>query len=554
MKKLLLFFICAFLGFYAYPQLTLVPGQPADWSIKETIKVKDNLAFIFTTNYKVFTFDGYAFEEIDWNTTSPFFLIEYYGAINNKYYFKGDDLYEYDPVTKNVQIIPMPSGYPCKSSKLFANDVGNSIWFNCIEGSQDKAILAYDGTSFNTFDIPQNHSSHYFKFMYSSDLNQVLIWYHVNHSAEPVLYSFDGNTLKQIPKPNTDFKLKWPGDLYDNQVILTYEGYNEDNKPAYLLYKFDGTNLTEIPGLQKAYSQRSFAKAANKLYLFTYNQISDGMALYEYDGSVFSLVLDESYTYSISQYYGEMDGKEMFSMYTQPPLNEITLFSYDGTDFQEILGANDYQLLMYAGKIDDKMFLNYRNSSYQYDLYSYTAGDSQVEPVTNFPTGYIFTELLAEYDDFLLYHLRDANNVYKLFSYDETNQFMDIQPNNHSFREVEFELNNKIYLSLYDQIDRRQRLFVMDATLNTPDNNFTSNMVLYPNPVTDYAFIEIPQGATSQKFEVSVVSIDGKSVYKQSVTSADAALKIDLNSIKSGIYIVELKGGDVTLRTKLIKK
>ena len=167
---------------------------------------------------------------------------------------------------------------------------------------------------------------------------------------------------------------------------------------------------------------------------------------------------------------------------------------------------------------------------------------------------YIFTELLAEYDDFLLYHLRDANNVYKLFSYDETNQFMDIQPNNHSFREVEFELNNKIYLSLFDQIDRRQRHFVMDATLNTPDNNFTSNMVLYPNPVTDYAFIEIPQGATSQKFEVSVVSIDGKSVYKQSVTSADAALKIDLNSIKSGIYIVELKGGDVTLRTKLIKK
>lgn len=552
MGKYLLLVLCSSLWMNAYSQLILVPDQPNQMSINKTIKANDNLTFIiYSPNNKIFAYDGFTFEEIVWSNSSPGQSVEYYGAIDNKHYFKYDEfLYEYDHSMKATQVISMPTDYPCKSSKLFANDTDNSIWFNCFDLGYDKAILTFDGTFFEAFDVPQNYKSNYFQFLYSSDLNQVLIWYSVNNATEKVLYHFDGNSLTQIPKPNTNYKLYWPGIVYDNQFIVAYEGY-QNNQSGYSLFKFDGASLTQIPGLRNDYSQRGLMAKEDKLYLYASNHISNIYALYEYDGTEFTSILDETHNF-FPIYLTENDGKNMFSLANST--YNPSLYSYDGVDFQEITGANDCVGLMYAGMLNDKIYLNYQDSNYQNNLYSFTAGDSQVEPLSNFPAGFTYADLVGEFDNVLLYRMKESPTEFRLFSYDETNQFLEIHPDNYTFKEFVFELNGKIYLSFLDKTTYETKLFVLDATLNTSNNNFISKMILYPNPVSDFLNIEIPGEETFQKFDVSLFSMDGKRVYNQPELTTDNSIKIDVNHIKSGIYVVELKSDKATIRTKFIKK
>lgn len=76
----------------------------------------------------------------------------------------------------------------------------------------------------------------------------------------------------------------------------------------------------------------------------------------------------------------------------------------------------------------------------------------------------------------------------------------------------------------------------------TLDQSYTANdlnLKIYPNPSTDYLFVENAMGAT-----ITVLNILGDEVIKQK--SNDQLLKLNVSVLRTGLYIVNVnKGGEV---------
>lgn len=74
---------------------------------------------------------------------------------------------------------------------------------------------------------------------------------------------------------------------------------------------------------------------------------------------------------------------------------------------------------------------------------------------------------------------------------------------------------------------------------------------LYPNPARDYielAFTEIPDNP----IEIRIFSVVGSLVYQSEVN--DQQVRISLSELKSGMYVVYAKSGDLQFHTKFIKE
>jgi hypothetical protein len=67
---------------------------------------------------------------------------------------------------------------------------------------------------------------------------------------------------------------------------------------------------------------------------------------------------------------------------------------------------------------------------------------------------------------------------------------------------------------------------------------------IYPNPATDYLFIEVYETT-----DITIIDIMGKIVYKQVLLSGKNA--VDLVTLSAGVYIIQSSGGR---HAKFIKK
>jgi hypothetical protein len=84
-----------------------------------------------------------------------------------------------------------------------------------------------------------------------------------------------------------------------------------------------------------------------------------------------------------------------------------------------------------------------------------------------------------------------------------------------------------------------------------PEINTDLSVQLYPNPARDY--IDLVFGETpNNPIEIRIFSIVGSLVYQSEVNDQQA--RISLNGLKSGMYVVYAKSGDLQYRTKFIKE
>ena len=89
------------------------------------------------------------------------------------------------------------------------------------------------------------------------------------------------------------------------------------------------------------------------------------------------------------------------------------------------------------------------------------------------------------------------------------------------------------------------------TSINSLVNNLSSDLLIYPNPVTDYTTLEIlPPHAGNAVIEVSETT--GKSVYKIISYLGNLKQSFKLSGLSSGIYIVNIKGSGYQLSGKLV--
>ena len=89
--------------------------------------------------------------------------------------------------------------------------------------------------------------------------------------------------------------------------------------------------------------------------------------------------------------------------------------------------------------------------------------------------------------------------------------------------------------------------FIQAHTTDNPNNNPViprQKAFFYPNPAYDMIYTSVTNGI------VTVYDITGRSILSQSFTEG----RVDLSSLKSGIYIIRIQSGDIIHTGKLIKK
>jgi len=84
-------------------------------------------------------------------------------------------------------------------------------------------------------------------------------------------------------------------------------------------------------------------------------------------------------------------------------------------------------------------------------------------------------------------------------------------------------------------------------------NNVTNNTVLntYPNPATDILSIELPSKSVENMTTSTVITdITGKTVLSQDFSSNEL-LSLNVSALNNGIYILNVKNGDLSYQTKI---
>jgi len=154
------------------------------------------------------------------------------------------------------------------------------------------------------------------------------------------------------------------------------------------------------------------------------------------------------------------------------------------------------------------------------------------------------------------------NYIYILGDYSDQDKIEVLDTNDMSFR---FLKNNMIDRRHFDAEIINDKLYIVggnttsnlnsslnsiqfskiNSTLSIDNQNFKDNLLFYPNPVDDKLFIQ----GLQKEAKVSIYNILGKLVLSKTTSS-----EIDVNNLKSGLYIIkitEIRGESVR---KFIKK
>lgn len=564
MKKSLPFIAILFFSFSMFSQMTLVPGQSVQGLIpNETVKANEDVgfAFYYSENFstEIYVIENGLAEEVVWEDSTQNFNPSFRGQLGDKYYFfsvfENDGfLYEYDHITKDTRKIPLPANYSCQNLQLLTDELDGKIHFACgMVANGDKAILSFDGTSFESFATPQNHSIFNENYLYSEAMDKIFIWYY--DGSETKLYSFDGNELNHIPNPSNDMVPGVHAALYNNQILLPYVTTVDGNDFIFSLYKYENSNLVEIPGFPSSvFHEIEFYEKENKVYISLNNTYDLTSSLFEYDGSSLSEI-------GISSYYAptfltEFDGKDIFSFFDLS-LNKATLQSYTGGSLEEItFSQNVFDYYSGATILNNKLYLGaFNNSGPELnELLRLNPGENQLEIVSNLPEDANYLNFQLKANENFLIHILQENGENKLYAQNMDEQFFLLDPDSYSLDRFLFQLGNKTYFSFFDS-EWISHVFVWDGVLNTPIFNESQNdIVFHPNPATDFITAEMPSNYSSSTMEVSIFSIDGKMISKQEFQNTGSQLEISLENLGKGIYILELKSQSTFLRKKILKK
>jgi len=94
----------------------------------------------------------------------------------------------------------------------------------------------------------------------------------------------------------------------------------------------------------------------------------------------------------------------------------------------------------------------------------------------------------------------------------------------------------------------------LSATGVNPFTEQTNSRNIYPNPTYGELCIKT-ENLINQKVDIAIFNVEGNLVKKSTVNiKPKEIIKIDLNDLKKGLYILEVKGESINYRRKFIKK
>lgn len=115
---------------------------------------------------------------------------------------------------------------------------------------------------------------------------------------------------------------------------------------------------------------------------------------------------------------------------------------------------------------------------------------------------------------------------------------------------------NKLYYTVYNGYCKRSYLLIVEvvyigkaelAELSYKKTNTAFN--IYPNPAAENVFINLPDKAI---YQISLTNISGKVMKQLETEFYQTNIKINVNDLPKGIYLVELKNKQTKILQKIL--
>jgi ELWxxDGT repeat protein len=130
-----------------------------------------------------------------------------------------------------------------------------------------------------------------------------------------------------------------------------------------------------------------------------------------------------------------------------------------------------------------------------------------------------------------------------------TTKCLDLVPGTASSVPSQMTSTDNYLFLMYNSPEYGKELFVLDKVTISTNEISDASFSLFPNPFKDYLMLSFDENLYTE-FQVEILNLEGKIVFQSAVINNQ---EINLSSIPSGSYIVNLKNGDKVLSKKVIK-
>tara|TARA_R110001592_G_scaffold102109_3_gene288476 strand:+ start:3087 stop:4439 length:1353 start_codon:yes stop_codon:yes gene_type:complete len=156
-----------------------------------------------------------------------------------------------------------------------------------------------------------------------------------------------------------------------------------------------------------------------------------------------------------------------------------------------------------------------------------------------------FIYVAQYFDGFYMYDISDPDNVVEVGNYDTSTQPVNPSKYEGAWGIFPFLKDGKVLVS-----DMQNGFYVFDvSSIVTSQEEIVNDkkFAIYPNPTTGILNIKFTKEQTHQ---IDIIDCQGKNVYQQTVVKNN--LKIDLDILPKGIYLVKVSANNETSIQKII--
>lgn len=421
-------------------------------------------------------------------------------------------------------------------------------------------------------------------------------------STQNELYSYDGTTTTATGIYSyTQYSFR----VVQNKLIFSGLVLDSNNQRQAAIIEYDGSIIRQLVPLNRSDAINITTDTINDIAYFFYEQPFGSYFLYKYQNSTASLVDSSSYKPS---HLITFNNALYFSRHTNTSGLFTVLHRYDGTQIDTItiengLGGAPLFMTEEDGKLYFMALSSKRNVQY-YNIYEYRNGQTvkmsnyqiplnklqtlrperkqwiaanngqllfpgglnndlelvqkdSVETFMDLNTSYSSDpKRIFEYNNRFYYVAKSSQttvNGYELYEYDgntHQNLTANINPTGASEPEYFQKIGDEIYFAAYTDANvmtgRAIQLFRMKATpfVGIQKIATVQDLQVYPNPTTGMLTLQ----TAAQVEAVYLYNLAGKLILSPTVNN------IDISSLASGVYIVQVKTDKGLLHKKVVKQ
>ncbi len=557
-------------GFYAYSDGALEEVQlPVEYTFGGLLTIMNDQMFVqLNDDY----FNGIlatinANGQVDVYPEVGFDLFQYLFEDNGSIYISFFDITSFDVVVKifngsSFVDFSFPSGFLLDE---YLGKIGNKHYMFLEDGSNNSQLYSFENGLFEMITTPAGLQFPFTQI--NSDERLIFTAFDLNFNN--ITYELKNDVIQEIVLPVGYDNFTATPQVWNGEIYFGVADTNFDNDILAKRGTDDSWTLIDNPPgleLREIFENGLLDDEMNLSYNDPNNFLN---SLAVYDGSAFSELIAPPQNFNLSDFLSQYKGGKLLSYFDTNYYNNILWYLKGGGLSQAPTPSDHPDFSFYAGQFGSNIYMAFEQGYNDRTLYQLSlnskpeSADSSV--TTTAETPYKFKE-----DDFPFFdsdqedvfggiqistlptkgilHLNGAQiNVSDIIAAEDLS-LMFYVPLDDGTGSPYDEFKFKAYDG-FEASDLDYTMFINVLSTSLVQNDFLSELKLYPNPTSDLLNIEFQEFDRLRDLKLSVIDPSGKIIKSRNVNVNNFSLS--LGDLLSGSYLLIIHNNDKSVLRKI---